>query len=183
MTLIEKLRKETKPYHDRLDQHIVLSKLTSTKVSLEDYKKYLKLFHGIHAILEIEISNTIEAKLPFEKRLPFIEKEMGALSIEKNDLTIDMIEFSKWSALGGYYVLEGSRLGGTFIAQHLSKNLALNNHEFSFLKQKPSYSWKSVLSAIDSVEEQHHGEIVKGAKLTFQFILSYVNEFYGLRKA
>tara|TARA_B100000508_G_scaffold24343_1_gene17493 strand:+ start:24995 stop:25543 length:549 start_codon:yes stop_codon:yes gene_type:complete len=180
MLLIEKLRKETQAYHNKLDSHPILSRITTDGVELSDYIAYLKLFYGIHSILESEIKKHLAESIQFEGRLSAIKHDLSQYNQLAKLANTSSFELSKTSALGAYYVIEGSKLGGKMIGKRLSQNLGLKNDEMNFLMNPSSYSWKSVIDQINEVSSDAHHDVIEGAKQTFSFIHDYVNEFYAV---
>ena len=181
MTLIDKIRKETQQYHDLLDRHPELSKITSPGATDYDYELYLQLFQGIHSIVEPEIEKHLPGDYPFEGRLSCILQDLKKNNFEPAKAITTNFTLNTKSVLGAYYVMEGSRLGAKFIAAHLKKNKQVNSDDFEFLEHKPSYSWKDVVESLNSLPSDIHSETVEGAKDTFKFILSYVQQFYEVK--
>lgn len=180
MSLIDLLRKETSYYHNLLDTHPNLSSVTSDQVKEKDYFEYLELFFGIHTFIEKQIENNIDSNFPFVGRLSLIKYDL-----EQIGSTVPMVKSADFrlkenNVLGAYYVMEGSKLGGKFIAHHLQTKLSSDACTFSFLTHKSSYSWRNVLEKLDEVNPSKHIEVAEGAVKTFQFILSYVDQFYGV---
>jgi heme oxygenase len=156
MSVIDLLRKETSYYHNLLDTHPKLSKVTSDEVKKEDYFQYLELFFGIHTLLEKQIENNIDANFPFEGRLDLLKDD-----IERSGIDVPLIKdvpftLDENNVLGAYYVVEGSKLGGKFIANHLKSKLVSDQYRFSFLTHKPSYSWKNVLEKLNTIDPSEH---------------------------
>ena len=180
MSVLELLRKETGYYHNLLNSHPKLSKITSDSVTEEDYHQYLVLFYGIHSIVEREIEKFIDSSFPFDARLNLLVDDIAHCSLEPYTIKSQSFTLDKNRVLGAYYVLEGSKLGGKFIAGHLTKHLSTNDNQFSFLLKKSNYSWKNVLDKLTEIDPTLHDETVEGAVQTFKFILSYVHQFYEL---
>ncbi len=180
MALIDLLRKETSYYHNLLDKHPKLSRVTSDEVKADDYAEYLELFYGIHTLIEKQIENNIDSNYPFEGRLSLIKHDLECCGIAApliKDLPFELVGNN---VIGAYYVVEGSKLGGKFIGNHLQSELSSNTCGFSFLTHKSSYSWKNVLEKLEEVHPPDQREVADGAVKTFQFILSYVDQFYGI---
>lgn len=178
MTLIEKIRSETKQYHDLLDRHPELSKITSSDATDNDYELYLQLFQGLHSIIEPEIEKHLEGSFPFEGRLSYIRQDLNANNFETAKVVNASFTLNTQSVFGAYYVMEGSRLGAKYIASHLRKNKQVTSDDFKFLEQKPPYSWKVIVESLNNLSPEFHSQTIEGAKDTFKFILSYVQQFY-----
>ena len=179
MLLVQKLRHFTKDYHKQLDQHNNLSIITSPYVELNDYQAYLQLFHKIHAEIEPVLAGRLNDTFPFLERKSILEYELDYFDLNPYKSEERFSFFSSNSeAIGAYYVIEGSRLGGKFIANHLKANLDLNDYPFPFLKHSTDYSWKNVVDHINGVDEEEHENVILGAESTFCYILKVVNSFY-----
>lgn len=181
MSVIDLLRKETGCYHDLLDKHSELSKITSDSVTVRDYYNYLILFYGIHKLVESEVEKHIDSNFPFHGRLSLLRGDMEKCNVKPEVLDKFSFELDPQNVIGAYYVLEGSKLGGKYIASHLLKHLSLGDERFTFLVKKSNYSWKNVVDKLEQLEPSMHSNTVDGAIETFKFILSYVEQFYEFK--
>lgn len=184
MNVIDKLRTSTKSLHNRLDQNSDLKRLLSPNVHFKDYVLYLRLFHEIHGYIEPMLEDELSENVSFERRVDDIKEDLNKLGMPPILLKNNQdLQLSNKEALGAFYVLEGSRLGGKMIADRLEKNLTIQDHSFSFLKKRPNYSWKDTLSAIEREAKGFEKETIEGAVKTFNFIISYVHQFYAKESA
>lgn len=184
MSVIDELRMSTKSLHSRLDENNDLKRLLSPNVRFEDYLMYLRLFHEIHAYIEPVLEDELSGNVSFERRIDCIQEDLNTLGLPPVLFkTNNVLRLSSKEAIGALYVMEGSRLGGKMIADRLEKNLAIKNHSFSFLKKRPNYSWKDTLLSIEKEAKGFEKETIEGAIKTFDFIISYVHQFYAKQSA
>lgn len=78
---------------------------------------------------------------------------------------------SDWNVLGSMYVLEGSTLGGQFIAAHVEKVLHLQRGEgnafFAGYGDQTGPMWRRFKAVLAAAPNEHADEIVAAAKQTF----------------
>lgn len=75
------------------------------------------------------------------------------------------------SLLGGVYVMEGSTLGGRFLARHVEQQLALEPGQgvayFHGHGEQTGEMWREVRQRIEAVPEMWEGEVISAACRTF----------------
>lgn len=176
MTLLEELRKETAELHQQLDNWEVTLRLMSSEVSAIDYFQYLQSFCALHVAVEPSLYREVARFFPemaFNQRLSLLEKELHQhrLNAPILDASVDLQEIEGIRCLGAIYVMEGSRLGGRFIANHLGKHQArIGVTEFPFLTEKPTVSWNAFLAFLATVPDNERDNVVTAAKYMFNFV-------------
>lgn len=182
--IIDELRSSTGPLHKKLDHNQNLASLLSNHVQLEDYIQYLQLFAGIHTVLESFLSSHLAGNINFKPRLPHILNDLDRLGAyaEGQRIFLDP-QLKENEEIGTLYVLEGSKLGGKFIYNKLKQNLDLSDNCFQFLNATFTYSWKDTINTIKNESAGREHETIRGARKTFKFILSYVDQFYEARNS
>jgi len=176
MTLLEELLKETAELHQQLDNWEVTQWLMSSEVSEIDYFQYLQSFYALHAAVEPNLYGEAACfypELSFNQRLSLLEAELNEhqLTAPILDAPIDLQEIEGIRCLGAIYVMEGSRLGGRFIANHLGKHQArIGVSEFPFLTEKPTVSWNAFLAFLATVPDKERENVVTAAKYMFNFV-------------
>lgn len=176
MTLLEELRKETAELHQQLDNWEVTLRLMSSEVSAIDYFQYLQSFCALHVAVEPSLYREVARFFPemaFNQRLSLLEKELHQhrLNAPILDASVDLQEIEGMRCLGAIYVMEGSRLGGRFIANHLGKHQArIGVTEFPFLTEKPTVSWNAFLAFLATVPDNERDNVVTAAKYMFNFV-------------
>ncbi|MDG0972905.1 MAG: biliverdin-producing heme oxygenase [Crocinitomicaceae bacterium] len=176
MTLLEELRKETAELHQQLDNWEVALRLMSSEVAAIDYFQYLQSFCALHVAVEPILYREVARFFPelaFNQRLSLLEKELHQhrLTAPIIDASVDLQEIEGMRCLGAIYVMEGSRLGGRFIANHLGKHQArIGVTEFPFLTEKPTVSWNAFLAFLATVPDNERDIVVTAAKYMFNFV-------------
>lgn len=121
------LKTATQPLHDALEKTALAQILASGTVDRTTYIGYLSKLYTIHAYLESEISKFREWSSyginPIQrKRLPMLIDDLNELGVKPSDLDTEWLWSHTWnfpSAIGIMYVMEGSTMGGLFLAQRL----------------------------------------------------------------
>jgi len=133
------LRQETHHYHNQLNHHPLLSRLTTENYSLSHYHKVLSPYFGLYQGLENRIEQfTSEQACHFNYaerlKLPWLAQDLEFFKTSSRvvEPQLEMKEIiPSIDSLGQYvgllYVVEGSTLGG----QHISKAL-LKYHGLTF---------------------------------------------------
>jgi heme oxygenase len=129
--ILERLREETRPAHERLETRI---DLLGRPWSRAFYISLLRKFYGFYAVLEPAIFACPEWKAQgFDTegrhKLPLLRHDLLRLGLSPS--TIESIPLCRnvpvpenfAQALGCAYVLEGSTLGGKIISRHLHQVL------------------------------------------------------------
>ncbi|MDX1653185.1 MAG: biliverdin-producing heme oxygenase [Brumimicrobium sp.] len=183
MTLTEKLKEATVAQHKALDEIPGLQVITSEKVSIQDYKQYLKAFQVIHRNIEERIYLKGSQYIPgieYNIRLSQIEQDMNSLVLETtaSELGNEFLKLTDHAVIGAIYVMEGSRLGGKYIAAHLRSHLGLNNEVLNYLNGKPEISWNELKTRINNIPEDKHAEVIKGGTEAFTFYYETLNKIF-----
>lgn len=130
MTLLERLKAETRPAHDRIEAGIDFPTRTA---SLDTYRDLLVRFHGFHRAFE----RAAEAMAPnrdlvrSRRRTPLLARDLSALGLSDGAIGAlpqcrDLMPLPAPAAVwGAMYVMEGSTLGGAVIARDVERRLGL----------------------------------------------------------
>ena len=172
---MSRLKSETFTEHQRLEDHVdILHNLNS----IDQYRRLLIKHAGfmvpLHCALARHDWNSIGLDFPSRSRLPALNRDMACLDIH----TVEPI--TAWPALnnfahavGTFYVLEGSTLGGMIIAKQLKVRLGIdetNGGAFFFGRGKETATmWREFGAAAERfVEVNGKGDdVIDGAKKTF----------------
>src|SRR3954466_11849701 len=130
MTLLERLKAETRPAHDRIEKAMDLDQRVATR---ESYKNLLIRFYGFHSVWEKAAGMVAPDKAFFESRCKtrLLAKDLEALGMQEDGIVrlpqCDplMPLPSPPAVLGSMYVVEGSTLGGAIIAREVERKLGL----------------------------------------------------------
>jgi heme oxygenase len=177
--LIQEVRAATRDQHERLE---ALLPLTCESLTREGYKETLQLFLGLFdtiekALMKAELPDEIE----FDRRLrsQLLERDLRYLGLREGEIRSiprfsRLFRFSNTAySLGVIYVLEGSRLGGQYVAKLLHDRLGLTQDEgcsfFSSHGFQIGVMWNKFCvvarKTVTTPNERKH--FVQGAKSTF----------------
>lgn len=187
--ILNRLRLETRPQHEQLDHHPLMTELMSPAVSLSLYGDVLGKFLGFYEPLEpllARYSLWSSYGIDFDQRLkiPLILQDLASLDRPPMDFpsgpTPDWIQ-DKASAMGTFYVIEGSTLGGQVIARHIASRLDLSpDHGLAFFS---SYAdaigqrWKETRQALLRFSEQSDADeaMIIAARKTFLSLTAWLD--------
>ena len=130
MTLLERLRNETRPQHVQTEQLFYTEALQNGTLTLDEYKHLLRTHLTYHQALETAIDhhpNFFQAYEPKTRRkTPWLLNDLAYLNETLPKPTPELfLDWSPIALLGAAYVGEGSMLGGTVIWRLLQKNPAI----------------------------------------------------------
>lgn len=182
--LSEKVKAATRTDHEYVEA-LLMHQLQHMQ-TINDYATVLKMFYNYFSGAERNIQEQL--KPPF---LPDI-RERQRMQLLINDLEVigsqPTLEpgvpqpaiTSKASAFGALYVLEGSTLGGKYIANMLKNHTRVVIPEnalqfFSGYKQQTGEKWKSFLEVFNRQSEE--GEIIGAAKQTFHSLKIWAEKY------
>lgn len=128
MTLLERLKRETRSAHDRIEKALDLDRRIATR---EAYTNLLIRFYGFHSAWENAAAVIASDRCFFESRCKarLLVKDLEALGVPRQDV-IRLPQCdplmplpSPTAVLGSMYVVEGSTLGGAIIAREVELKL------------------------------------------------------------
>ena len=131
MTLLERLKIETRPAHDRIEAAIDLDRRIASRNA---YRDLLIRFYGFHKAWESDAAELAHDRTFFRARCKteLLAKDLAALGLEPDEIEALpqcrplMPLPAPEAVLGSMYVVEGSTLGGTIIAREVERRLGLN---------------------------------------------------------
>ena len=176
MTLLEEIRKETAALHSRLDTLELTKRLMHKQVAKADYSNYIQCFYALHALIEPLLYQEATHHLPNmhkNQRISALQADLELLNVPELviEVPVETAYMSSKAYLGALYVMEGSRLGGRFIAKHLRECLPENEvPTFHFLEEAPEVGWKEILAFVSTSEHNQRTEIIASAKYMFKFV-------------
>ncbi len=182
--ITERLRSETRPHHDQMEAVGFSDKIMSGQLSLEEYKTLIRNNYIMNGLIEkaaesLEGFTSLEG-LDYEnrKKSALLEKDLKVLSIDQAELDKHAytMEFTSIpQALGSYYVMEGSTLGGSVISRHLAKNENLSDvKEFNFYgcyADQVGPMWKAFQAVLirEADSKEKEDAMVQAASDTFDY--------------
>lgn len=185
MKASETLKLKTKHLHDALEDTLNSKEIFADSFSPEKLGFILQVIYSFHLKFEESISSALQKSgsfpgLNFRSRISYLKKDLEAIGKKSDDSIVpEKTDILQFEALGWYYVIEGSSLGGNAIRKHLQKNPAFNNfpfHYYAAFSEGIGEFWKNFLEIIDSHPEQED-EIVKGAEQTYLQLIEIANHY------
>lgn len=120
MTLLERLRTETRDAHEALHVHPLLAPLVSPDMTLRDYRYALLAFERFYRTMEPQVTE------PGAPVLQWLHADMAREHLPPVDFPIALPRLTTPSQLWGYlYVKQGSTLGGNVMSKALRRHLGL----------------------------------------------------------
>ncbi|SAL79792.1 Heme oxygenase [Caballeronia peredens] len=189
LDLLSRLKHETAACHARLENALDLMR---DDLQRDEYIALLERFYGYVAPWEDATSACMPASLAafFDERrkAPLLAADLAALlgerrpvaSVPQADAGYDLPRMHNvGSAFGSMYVMEGSTLGGRFIAPHVAQQLDLvpgvGNAYFDGYGARTGSMWKAFReTAAAVVPELQYDDAVKAAIATFESLQSWL---------
>lgn len=178
------LREETRPLHEETERVFPVMR---PDLSLRGYRSIIELFRLMYADFEGRISTCPPGELrsfaESHRRLPALESDLRFLvkaSVETTPLP-PLPPAPKLDTQNGWvgllYVSEGSRLGGLFLARHLSEHFGFSDGQgYSFFAgsgRKTKEEWSTFCALCERiVEPSSIDEVVAAAKDAFEWYLA-----------
>jgi len=128
MTLLERLKAETRPAHERIENAMNLERRIASR---DSYTDLLTRLYGFHCAWEEAASAKAPDKAFFDTRCKtkLLAKDLAALGLKEDEIIrlpqckpLMPLE-SPAAVLGSMYVVEGSTLGGALIAREVERRL------------------------------------------------------------
>lgn len=179
-----RLREETRTEHVRLETFV---DIPTRLASNESYRWLLKRFYGFYLPFEPALREaTPELGLDMTSRtkLPSLERDLVALGIDPQTVPLcsEIPELDEGQAVGAWYVLEGSTLGGQIISRMLAerRQIGLDNGGafFAGYGGENGPMWRSFGAAANEwlIRHEATADAVVGAKITFAAIERWMKE-------
>jgi heme oxygenase len=169
----DRLRAETRPEHDRLENGL---RLTDPDLTLERYREVMARFFAFWSGWEPRMAAVLtdEALLAPRRRLHLLRADLLALGIAPE--TLPACEpppiHSRGEAFGSLYVMEGSTLGGRVILKRLGA-LGLSPDTggcayFAGYGAETGAMWTRFLERLEAEADNGNAlAIIRGARATF----------------
>ena len=186
MTLLERLKTETRPAHDRIEKAIDLNRRIASR---DAYRDLLIRFYGFHRAWENAASPLAPDRVFFRRRCKadLLVQDLKALGLDAGEI-IQLPQChplmplpAPEAVLGSMYVVEGSTLGGAIIAKEVERKLGFGRETgcayFRSYGRDTAAMWKSfgrVLQAASS--PQTDDLIVASAQDTFTVMHDWLCE-------
>jgi heme oxygenase len=188
-SIVALVRSQTQDAHSALEAQLGL---LDRPASREYYARLLLRFLGFHLVWEqdLEAFPALARELKTRSRLQHLRHDLKALGLTDDEircvpLCIDAhrVTTDQARALGSFYVLEGSTLGGQLITRHLLRTAWLPAEGLSYFNPYGSRTgemWRSFKRWFE-IQAEHHAanDIVSGARGTFGVLQYWLAERPG----
>lgn len=129
MTILERLKSETRELHEQLERRVDIPRRLQNR---DAYRELLSAFYGFYAPLERELEKFDWAALGLDwrqrQKTGLLETDLHALGVKPATLPICNslpLLHDPAEALGCLYVMEGATLGGQIIQKELATRLQI----------------------------------------------------------
>jgi len=183
----ERLKKDTRPDHDALEEKMFVHSIMNGTLSLQQYKQLLTTNYLIHAAFEEFLFSALPSQMAEElqitrrRKLPALLMDLQELEMEI-PLPVEPGWTSRFpdqepSVLGALYVLEGATLGGHVIVKRLAIDPILNHlnlgfHYYQVYGEDLVPNWKLFCEVLNRQPEPAYPLMLAGAHMMFACITS-----------
>lgn len=190
--ILERLKIESAPYHDRVEANPYASGIMAGTLGLNEYRHYLELFYGFIAPLEeqAEASADLDASgydLAARRKTPMLEQDLMHLGLDLDEIKLlprctELPDVStSGKLLGCFYVIEGSTMGGQMITRQLSKTLPVTQEEglryFNAYGSETRERWSAFREVLTEAgtDDRRSDEMTESAISTFQLLQNWID--------
>ena len=186
MTLLERLKIETRPAHDRIEAAIDLDRRIASR---DTYRDLLIRFHGFHTAWENDAADVAHDRAFFRTRCKtqLLARDLATLGLDPDEIEALpqcrplMPLPAPEAVLGSMYVVEGSTLGGTIIAREVERKLGLTVESgcayFRSYGRETAAMWKSFGAVLlEASSPKSDDIIVASAQTTFNVMHDWLCE-------
>jgi heme oxygenase len=172
MTLLERLKVETRQAHDRIEAAIDLDRRIASR---DAYRDLLARFYGFHKAWESEAAAMAPDRDFFQSRCKtqLLARDLETLGLESDDI-IRLPQCQPLmplpapeAVLGSMYVVEGSTLGGAIIAREVENRLGLTAETgcayFRSYGRDVAAMWKSFGAKLLEASSPEADDLIVGA--------------------
>ncbi|MBQ0820868.1 biliverdin-producing heme oxygenase [Microvirga terrae] len=172
MTLLERLKIETRQAHDRIETAIDLDRRIASR---EAYRDLLIRFYGFHKAWESEAAERAPDRAFFDSRrkTDLLARDLEALGLKSGDI-IRLPQCrplmplpAPEAVLGSMYVVEGSTLGGAIIARQVEHRLGFTADTgcayFRSYGRHVAAMWKSFGAMLQEASSPEADDLIVGA--------------------
>ncbi|MCR0983226.1 biliverdin-producing heme oxygenase [Roseomonas populi] len=177
ISIRDRLRAETRPDHDRLENGL---RLADPGLTPARYRAVLERFYGFWAGWEPRLAAALgdDAFFAPRRRLYLLQDDLRALGIRPEGLPACLPPplRDRGEAMGSLYVMEGSTLGGRVILKRLDE-IGLAEGARSYFAghgEATGAMWRSFLARLEA--EPDAEAVLRGAKDTFATLADWMLE-------
>jgi len=191
--LSPQLKQDTKTAHQSLEK-IIVHQLRQIR-DQSDYVRFLNLFYGFYSPMEKMLDHWVSDKLipdySGSRKSADILNDIAQMSPgdKTQSICTNLPDIhTTASAIGAFYVLEGSNLGGKIIAAMLEKNAGIPKSGVRFFLgygDQTMPRWAVFLNALDQYAATYDvgDQIIDGANRSFKAFENWALTFYAFPSA
>ncbi|WP_114228491.1 MULTISPECIES: biliverdin-producing heme oxygenase [Sphingomonas] len=163
------LREGTRAEHDRIEDALDWTNWAGDRAT---YAAWLARLHAFYAVWEPALAAAIAdpAFVDPRRKLPLLERDLAALGSAPGPLgAAPTYPFTtRAEALGAFYVLEGSTLGGQLIAAHVRDRLGFEPAFHGSYGKATAAHWRDVRDYLDAaISSADRTQAIAAANRTF----------------
>lgn len=167
MSVLHRLRKETRDLHDRLEAVVDVERRTA---DTRCYGELLAALRSVYAPLERELDTcpwTADAlpDWPQRRKTGWLDEDLAALAVRPLDDTAIAHMASVEHVVGTAYVMEGATLGGAVVARQLRPELP--RRFFTAYGTRRGAMWRGFRSRVDRLTALDEQATVDAARAAF----------------
>ena len=184
--ILARLRQETKPFHDAVEQNPFNLALAAGTVTAADTAEFLAKMYGFLEPYEAQLHAHAATFSPawqlyYRYRAHLILEDLARLGHAAAPPLYPALPplTSRAQLLGAMYVLEGSTLGGQVIARQLDRAGIGAHAFFTGRAERTGPLWKAFCQLLTEAAETGHDDpsvIVASAVHTFQALSAWLNQ-------
>lgn len=178
--ILARLRAETRPYHDAVEQNEFNQALAAGTPSAAATARFLAKMYGFLQPYEVQLRHRAEElgpawEIPERQRAHLILADLG-VPADQLPLCPTMPPLATVpQLLGAMYVLEGSTLGGQVLARQLAKAAIDLRQYFTGYGERTGARWKAFCQLLaQAATPDQEDVIVQSAIHTFQHLAAWL---------
>lgn len=187
----KRLKAATHDTHARLDKAIMAGEPFTSR---ERYGLFVQVQHAFHrdidALYEEARMDALLPDLAGRRRLPQIEQDLvdlgiGTLAFDAPPVFTPGAVFDLPTALGWFYVAEGSNMGAAFLLKWAKEKLGLSEdfgaRHLAGAPEGRGLHWRTFTAALDEIalSEAEEARVVAGARAAFRRVHGLVDSVFG----
>lgn len=186
MSLLERLKEETKELHETTEALLFGPKLMAGTLHEQEFLTLLYVNLAFHDALERALAAYpdffLAYDLPARRKVPFIEADLKALKAPlPENRPLLFAGWTPYQLLGAAYVAEGSTLGSRLISNVLKANTRLSGEARQSIFYKgygevTGPRWKAFREFLTNRADYHDDEVVYGANEAFRLFQRLVSD-------
>ncbi|GAB3867031.1 biliverdin-producing heme oxygenase [Hymenobacter segetis] len=184
--ILPRLRLETRPFHDAVEQNPFNQALSAGTVTAADTAQFLAKMYGLLEPYEAQLKAHAATfgpawQLDQRYRAPLILDDLARLGHDATPPSYPKLPplSTRAQLLGAMYVFEGSTLGGQVIARQLDKAGIAAHAFFTGRAERTGPLWKAFCQQLTEAAETGNDDptaIAASAVHTFQALATWLNQ-------